>query len=93
MNINQAVLEAMTFLKLIPGAGQGFDINDPDSRQAAYEFCVDEAFRLAQQYVRDPTPRADIHGLSSWQVMCCHATLNEFHRCLSRMGSERPIRA
>ncbi|MCL8307650.1 hypothetical protein [Pseudomonas putida] len=85
MNIQHAVMEAMTFVALIPGAGQGFDIHDPANRQAAYDFCVDEAFRLAQQCTRAPTPRADMKSLELWQAMCCHATLNEFHRCLKRL--------
>lgn len=87
MDISYAVREALTFVKLIPGAGQGFDIYDPENRQAVYDFCVDESFRLAQQYVKTPTPRDEMHSLSLWQVMCCHATLNEFHRCLSRLGA------
>lgn len=85
MNIRQAVLEAMTLVELIPGAAQGFDIYDQANRQAAYDFCVDEAFRLAQQYTRTPTPRPDMQSLALWQAMCCHATLNEFRRCLKRL--------
>ncbi len=85
MNINQAVLEALTFVKLIPGASKGFDIHNPVNRQAAYDFCVDEAFRLAQQYTSNPTPRSNMQSLELWQAMCCHATLNEFHRCLKRL--------
>ncbi|MFP3863132.1 hypothetical protein SHV42_09275 [Pseudomonas capeferrum] len=85
MDINYATLEALTLVKLIPGASQGFDIHNTVNRQAAYDFCVDEAFRLAQQFTADPIPRPDIQYLASWQVMCCHATLNEFHRCLKRL--------
>ncbi|KJZ67264.1 hypothetical protein [Pseudomonas fluorescens] len=85
MNINQAVLEAMTFVELIPGAAQGLNIHDPVNRQAAYDFCLDEALRLAQQNTCKPAPRPDMQSLELWQAMCCHATLNEFHRCLKRL--------
>lgn len=85
MNVQHAVLEAMTLVELIPGAAQGFDINDPVNRQVAYDFCVAEAFRLATQHTRTPSPRADMQFLELWQAMCCHACVNEFHRCLKRL--------
>ncbi|MGA4453447.1 hypothetical protein [Pseudomonas fortuita] len=85
MNINFAVKEALTFIKLLPGATLDFDIYDPVNRQAVYDFCVDEAFRLAQQYTKSPSARTDLQYLPFWQVMCCHATYNEFHRCLKRV--------
>lgn len=85
MNLQHAALEAMTLVELIPGAAQGFDINDPVNRQVAYDFCVDEAFRLAMQNTCAPSPRADMQSLELWQAMCCHAILNEFHRCLKRL--------
>jgi hypothetical protein len=85
MNIKHAALEAMTFVELIPGAAQSFDIYDPDNCQVAYDFCIEEAFRLAMQNTRNPAPRADMQALELWQAMCCHATLNEFHRCLKRL--------